>query len=69
MLRLTDATYDDMVAHALDELPNEACGLVGAAPGTDKIERVFNYQAQDIEWITIGVRIFIVQARPYVETK
>ena len=41
MLRLTDATYDDMVAHALDELPNEACGLVGAAPGTDKIERVY----------------------------
>ena len=41
MLRLTDATYDDMVAHALDELPNEACGLVGAAPGTAKIERVY----------------------------
>src|SRR4051812_28339572 len=30
-----------MVAHALDDLPNEACGLVAAAPATDKIERVY----------------------------
>ena len=41
MLRLTDATYTDMVAHALDELPNEACGLFAAAPGTDKVEHVY----------------------------
>ena len=41
MLRLTEATYTDVVAHALDDLPNEACGLVAAAPGTDKVERVY----------------------------
>jgi len=41
VLRLTDATYTDMVAHALDDLPNEACGLVAAAPGTRQIERVY----------------------------
>ena len=41
MLRLTDATYTDMVAHALDDLPNEACGLIAAAPGTGKVERVY----------------------------
>jgi len=41
VLRLTDATYTDMVAHALDDLPNEACGLIAAAPGTDKIEHVY----------------------------
>ena len=41
MLRLTDATYTEMVAHALDDLPNEACGLVAAAPGSDKVERVY----------------------------
>jgi len=41
VLRLTDATYTDMVAHALDDLPNEACGLVAALPSTDKIERVY----------------------------
>lgn len=41
MLRLTDATYQDMVAHALDDLPNEACGLLAAVPGTTKAERVY----------------------------
>ena len=41
VLRLTDASYTDMVAHALDDLPNEACGLVAAVPGTDKIDRVY----------------------------
>jgi len=41
VLRLTDATYTDMVAHALDDLPNEACGLVAAIAGTSKIERVY----------------------------
>jgi len=41
VLRLTDATYTDMVAHALDDLPDEACGLVAAVPGADKIDRVY----------------------------
>ncbi len=39
------------------------------ARAAQQIERVFNGQAQDIEWITIGARIFIVQSRPYVEAK
>jgi len=38
---LTDASYTDMVAHALDDLPNEACGLLAAKPGTAKAERVY----------------------------
>ena len=41
MLRLTDAIYTDMVAHALDDLPNEACGLIAAAPGSSKVERLY----------------------------
>ncbi len=41
VLRLTDATYVAIVAHTLDELPLEACGLVAAVPGTDKVERVY----------------------------
>jgi phosphoenolpyruvate synthase/pyruvate phosphate dikinase len=32
-----------------------------------QIERVFGGRAQDIEWLTIGNRIYIVQSRPYVE--
>jgi proteasome lid subunit RPN8/RPN11 len=41
VLRLTDAVYTDMVAHALDDLPNEACGLIAAAPGSSKVERMY----------------------------
>jgi proteasome lid subunit RPN8/RPN11 len=41
VLRLTDDSYRDMVAHALDDLPNEACGLLAAAPGTVKAERIY----------------------------
>jgi len=32
-----------------------------------EIERAFGGRDQDIEWITIGDRIYIVQSRPYVE--
>lgn len=32
-----------------------------------QIERVFGGRDQDIEWLTIGNRIYIVQSRPYVE--
>jgi hypothetical protein len=44
-------------------------------PGEDRIkidtelqiERAFGGGDQDIEWITIGNQIYIVQSRPYVE--
>ena len=32
-----------------------------------QIQRVFRGAPQDIEWVTVGARIFIVQSRPYVE--
>jgi phosphoenolpyruvate synthase/pyruvate phosphate dikinase len=32
-----------------------------------QIERVFGGRTQDIEWLTIGSQIYIVQSRPYVE--
>jgi proteasome lid subunit RPN8/RPN11 len=41
VLRLTDAIYADMVAHALDDLPNEACGLIAAVPGSSKVDRLY----------------------------
>ena len=34
MLQLTTATYGQMVGHAYDGLPDEACGLLAGAPGT-----------------------------------
>jgi proteasome lid subunit RPN8/RPN11 len=41
MLELTVAVRDEMVAHALDGFPNEACGLFAVAPGTTRVERFF----------------------------
>jgi len=34
-----------------------------------QIERVFGGRDQDIEWLTVGKQIFIVQSRPFVETR
>ena len=36
MLRLAPDVYKTMVAHCYDGLPDEACGLIAARPGTDK---------------------------------
>lgn len=33
MLQLTDATYSQILGHAYDGLPMEACGLLGGRPG------------------------------------
>ena len=41
MLRLAPDVYKTMVAHCLDGLPNEACGLIAAKPGTDKAVVVY----------------------------
>jgi proteasome lid subunit RPN8/RPN11 len=38
MLRLPYPLYLDMVGHAFDELPNEACGLLGGDPATGRVE-------------------------------
>ncbi|MDX2031638.1 MAG: PEP/pyruvate-binding domain-containing protein, partial [Blastocatellia bacterium] len=45
-----------------------ADGLVRAlARAALQIERLFGSRDQDIEWITVGRKIHIVQSRPYVE--
>ena len=36
MLQLTRATWAQMVGHAYDGLPDEACGLLAGPPGTDR---------------------------------
>jgi proteasome lid subunit RPN8/RPN11 len=41
VLRLTDTTHLEIVAHALDGIPLEACGLLAGGPGDDKVERVY----------------------------
>ncbi|MFN2608667.1 MAG: Mov34/MPN/PAD-1 family protein [Acidimicrobiales bacterium] len=41
MLRLEPGVYDTMVAHALDGLPLEACGLLATAPGDSLVQAVY----------------------------
>ncbi len=43
MITITKADYEKLVAHAVSELPNEACGLIaGKIAGEDKIiEKVY----------------------------
>ena len=41
MLRLAPDVYKTMVGHCYDSLPNEACGLIATAPGTDKAVVVY----------------------------
>ncbi len=41
MLALTRHVYELMIAHALDGLPDEACGLFAADPLTARIDRFF----------------------------
>jgi proteasome lid subunit RPN8/RPN11 len=36
VLQLTTAVWKAMVGHAYDGLPDEACGLLAAVPGTDR---------------------------------
>jgi proteasome lid subunit RPN8/RPN11 len=41
MLRIGELGYRQMVAHALDGLPNEACGLFAGAPGQGKAHEIY----------------------------
>src|SRR5690242_6745576 len=41
VLRLTSDGYQQMVAHALDGFPLEACGLFASRPGGDKVLAVY----------------------------
>jgi [CysO sulfur-carrier protein]-S-L-cysteine hydrolase len=41
MLELSAEVADEMIAHSLRGLPDEACGLVAAAPGSTRVERFF----------------------------
>lgn len=42
MLQLDQAIYDQMVAHARRDHPDEACGVVAGAAGADRPERLIS---------------------------
>jgi proteasome lid subunit RPN8/RPN11 len=39
VLRIAQSTYDDIVAHARRDHPDEACGVVAGPAGTDRPDR------------------------------
>src|SRR5438105_6642359 len=39
MLRIVDSAYRQMIGHALDGLPDEACGRLVGRPAVGKVER------------------------------
>jgi proteasome lid subunit RPN8/RPN11 len=41
VLQLTEDVWRQMVAHTYDGLPDEACGLVAGAPGSDLVDRFY----------------------------
>ena len=41
MLQLTRRTWGEMVGHAYDGLPDEACGLLAGPPGTTRCTRFY----------------------------
>ena len=41
MLRLSGEVYSEVIAHALSGLPNEACGLLAAPDGGERVDRFF----------------------------
>ncbi len=47
MLRLGRSTYLALVAHALDDLPNEACGLLAAPANGDSVAVVQAYRCRN----------------------
>jgi phosphoenolpyruvate synthase/pyruvate phosphate dikinase len=68
----TMLTFDERGGVREIKIPTERRVLTDAvvrrlARAALQIERAFAGRDQDIEWITIGNQIYIVQSRPYVE--
>lgn len=54
-VRLPSAFYDDIVAHARQEAPNECCGLVSSAGGeAHRVYRTTNVEASPLKFVIDG---------------
>jgi len=57
-VRIDRALYDELVAHALEEAPNECCGLVAAKDGvTTRVFRATNVYASPLRYEIDGLEI------------
>ena len=61
MLRIGERGYTAMVAHALDGLPNEACGLLAGAPGHGKAHVVYRCRNE-----ADSAKLYTVDSRDYL---
>ena len=61
MLRIGERGYTAMVAHALDGLPNEACGLLAGAPGHGKAQVVYRCRNE-----ADSAKLYTVDSRDYL---
>jgi proteasome lid subunit RPN8/RPN11 len=61
MLRLGETHYLQMVGHAYDCLPLEACGLIAGRPATGKVEAVYpcRNEAQSARYYTVDPRDYL----------
>jgi proteasome lid subunit RPN8/RPN11 len=63
MLRLSEATYLQMIGHALDGYPLEACGLIGGTPLVDAA-RVEVFYATDNE--AASAKLYTIPGQAFV---
>jgi proteasome lid subunit RPN8/RPN11 len=61
MLRLTELTHGQMVAHAYDGLPLEACGLLGGDPVTGKVSVFYPCRNE-----AASAKLYTVDARDHL---
>jgi proteasome lid subunit RPN8/RPN11 len=51
MMRISRSLYDEMVAHALEEAPNECCGMVASKDGAaERVLRATNIHASPLRY-------------------
>lgn len=61
MLTLPSSLYDQMVAHCLTGLPEEACGLLGGDPGSGHV-----YRCYPTENLAASAKLYTVDPREHL---
>src|SRR3979411_979561 len=61
-MRLSRELYDEMVAHAIEEAPNECCGMISASDGQAvRVYRAVNAAASPLRYEIDGAEQFRIQ--------
>src|SRR5665809_136129 len=68
MLRIDQATYDAIVAHAKRDHPDEACGIVAGPEGSDRPERLVPrvYEFDSTELLALYKQMWANDEEPVV---